>query len=233
MSCGRSTIAVPLSALLAATVSAIVVAAQAGLAFCNNRIVIPLPCGARAGMAGMDMTGTAMSGMSMVALPGGRALMICPVVLVLIVASAALAAGAIVLLWRDPHRALTGRGIVRVLASLPPARTAGALALLGAGAVSAMLAVDGAGVPSWPVSAMLAALLAGGSLASALLSIAAGRIALAFARRLILAVAGAFARARGGVAPRAQRLVPLVAGVRAASLLAAGRGLRAPPSVMR
>lgn len=214
-----STVAFPLLALLACSVSAIALAAQSGLAFCNNRVAMPP-------MPGMDMPD--MPGMA-----GGHALMICPVVLVLIVASAVLAAGAIAVLWRDPHRALAQRGIVLALAALPPARSAAALMLLGGGALATMRAVDGTGAPDWTVCASLAGLLAACSLAAVVFSIAAGKLMLAFGRRLILAVAAAIASAGDAPMPLAQRLVPAVAGLRAGALLAAGRGLRAPPPVLR
>jgi hypothetical protein len=216
----------PLTALLVSTLSALVLAAQSGLAFCNDRLAVPLPAGR---MPGMDMS-------SMPAMPGmgsGPALTICPVVLVLIVASAVLAAVAIVVLWRDPHRTLAQRGIVRALASLPPARSAGVLTLLGGAALALMRAVDGAGAPGPAVCALLAALLAGCSLAAVLFSIAAGKLVLAFGHRFIVAIAGAIASASAPVARFARRAVPAVCGIRAGALLAAGRGLRAPPPVLR
>jgi hypothetical protein len=214
----RAPIAVPLTALLASTVSAIALAAQSGLAFCDNRVAMP-------SMPGMDMS--TMPGMT-----GGQGVMICPVVLVLILSSALLAAGAIAVLWRDPHRALARREIVRALASLPPLRSAGAVMLLGGGALATMRAVDGTGGAGPAACATLALLLAGCSLAAVLFSIVAGNVLLAFGRRLVLAIAAAIASA-GDAPPRVQRLVPAVAGPRAGALLAAGRGLRAPPSTVR
>jgi hypothetical protein len=43
----------------------------------------------------------------------------------------------------------------------------------------------------------------------------------------------AIARACDAVAPRAHHLIPAVAGAHTVPLLAAGRGLRAPPSFVR
>ena len=85
-------------------------------------------------MPGMDMS--AMQGPS-----SQPALMICPVVLALIVASAGLALATIAMLWRDPHRALTQREIALALGRLGPLRTVSTVALAGgsAAAVAAML----------------------------------------------------------------------------------------------
>jgi hypothetical protein len=223
-----STVALPLTALVASAVTALVLAAQVGLAFCNARVALPMP-----GMA--DMPGMAsMPGMAMPSVPsGGHVLMICPVVLALIVSSGLLAALALVALWRDPHGGLARRGVVRALAGLPPLRTAGVLAVLGAVAVATMLAVDHAAPPALPSCFALAGLLAACSAAAVALSMAAGRIALAFGRRLILAVAAAAALRPAPSAPLTLRLVPRACGVRAASPLAAGRGLRAPPRFVR
>jgi hypothetical protein len=223
-------IALPLVALLAAAVTALLIAAQAGLAFCNARVAIPVPAGGMPGMTGM----ADMPGMTMPAVPvGAHDLMICPVVLVLIAASVLLAALAIVMLWRDPHRALAGRTMVRTLATLPPLRAASVLAALGAAAVVAMLAVDRAGPPAPASCALLAALLAGCSVAAVALSMAAGRLVLALARRVVLALVAALTVPRPAPAARTARLVPCVCGILAASPLAAGRGLRAPPSIVR
>ena len=222
-----ATIVLPLVALLAATVSAIVLAAQAGLSFCGNRVAVPMPADAMASMPGMNMTGGAQIQ------AGSHAMMICPVVLVLIVASALLALGAIALLWRDPNRRLARHTIVNELARLPLGRTAGGLLLAGSAAVALMLALDGAGPPALPACALLAALLVACSLSAALLSIFAGRVALAFGRRLMLAIVAAISAVTDAAEPCIPRLVPVVAGGHAVPLLAAGRGLRAPPLFVR
>ena len=96
-----------------------------------------------------------------------------------------------------------------------------------------MLWLERSGPPALPVCAMLVALLAVCALSATLFAIVAGRIALAFGRRLILAIVAAIARAAEALAPRAQHLVPVVAAAHAVPLLAAGRGLRAPPSFVR
>ena len=222
-----ASVALPLTALIACAVTALVLAAQAGLAFCNARIAIPLPAADVPGMA--DMPGMAMPSVA----AGGQTLMICPVVLALIVSSALFAALALVALWRDPHGDLARRGVVRALAALPPLRTAGALAVLGAVAVATMLAVDRAAPPALPACFALAGLLAACSAGAVLLSMAAGRVALALGRRIMLAVVAALALRPAPAAPIALQLVPRTCGPRAASPLAAGRGLRAPPRFVR
>jgi hypothetical protein len=180
-----------------------------------------------ASMPGIDMTGGMQADM------GGHVLMICPVVLVLIVASALLAAAAIVLLWRDPHRGLTRRTILHVLAHLAPIRTAATLVTFGGAAVVAMRALDGSGLPALPACALLAALLIGCSLTATVVSIIAGRVAIALGSRLILAVVAALARVPNVAAPCAQRLAPLSVNLNSLCLLASGHGLRAPPPPAR
>jgi hypothetical protein len=159
--------------------------------------------------------------------------MICPVVLALIVSSGLLAVAAIVIVWRDPHRGLARHAIVHALARLPLLPTAGGLMAAGGTAVTLMLALDGAGPPALPACAMLAALLVVCSSSAALLSIVAGRVALALGRRVMLAIVAAIAAVPAARAPRARRVVPRVAGARTVPLLAAGRGLRAPPPILR
>jgi hypothetical protein len=222
-----STTLAPLTALLAAAVLAMVLAAQAGLAFCNNRVAVAMPANMMASMPGIDMTGGMQADM------GGHVLMICPVVLVLIVTSALLAAAAIVLLWRDPHRGLTRRTILHVLAHLPPIRTAATLVIFGGAAVLTMRALDGSGPPALPACVLLTALLVGCSLTATLFSIIAGRVAIALGFRLILAVVAALARVPDVAAPCAQRLAPLSVNLNFICLLASGQGLRAPPSPAR
>jgi hypothetical protein len=174
--------------------------------------------------------------MDMSAMPGpvaAHAMLICPVVLVLIVTSALLTAGAAILLWRDPHRALTQRSLLQTLARLPLARTIAGVAIAGGCAIVAMLWLERSAPPALPACAMLAALLVVCALGLTLLTVVAGRIALALGRRLILAIVAAVADAAAAASPRVTRFVPVLAGGHAAALLAAGRGLRAPPIFVR
>jgi hypothetical protein len=209
--------AVPLVALLTSAALAIVVAAQTSLS-CTDKVAVPMP--------GMDMG--PMSGPD-----APPAMMVCPVVLGLIVASVLLLFAAFVMLWRDPHRALTQRAILLALCRLPPVRTAGTVALAGGSAVCTMLWLERSVPPALPACAMLAVLLFACSVVATLAAIAAGRIAMAFGRRLILAIAAAIVRAGDAVAARRLRFVPIACGVHAAPLLSAGRGLRAPPPFVR
>ncbi len=224
MSLTRPRTTVPLVALLSSAVLAMLLAAQMSLA-CTDKIALPIDPGAMPMMPGMDM--------STMASPGQSALMICPIVLVLIVASALLTLTAIAMLWRDPHRALTRRTIAGSLAHLPPARTAAVLLLGGASAVVAMLGLEHSTPPALPVCAMLVALLVSCALAATVLGIIAGRIALALGRRLIVAIVAAIAYAAEAGELHVRRLPPLVDFGYAVPVLATGRGLRAPPSSVR
>jgi hypothetical protein len=215
--------AVPLFALLSSAVLAMVLAAQTSLA-CTDKVAIPVPA-AMPSMPGMEMAG----------LPGpvDQALMICPLVLVLSALSASLILAAAVLLWRDPHRAVTQRAIWLALASLPPSRTAVAVALAGGGAVAAMLWLDRSGPPALPICALLVAVLVLCSLSATVVCIAFGRIAMTLGRRLMHAIVAAIARTSVSPAARCFEFADRIASSACVCLLAAGRGLRAPPSFVR
>jgi hypothetical protein len=214
---------VPLFALLSSAVLAMVLAAQTSLA-CTDKVAIPVP-GAMPPMPGMELA----------AVPGpvGQALMICPIVLALSVASALSILAAAVLLWRDPHRAVTQRSIWLALASLPPSRTAVAVALAGSAAVAAMLWLDRSGPPALPICALLVAVLVLCSLSATVACIAFGRIAMALGRRVMLAIVAAIARTSVSTAARRFEFADRIACSACVCLLAAGRGLRAPPSFVR
>jgi hypothetical protein len=119
------------------------------------------------------------------------------------------------------------------LAQLPFGHTVAVVAVTGGSAVAAMLWLERSGPPALPNFVLALVLLAACSLSATLCAIVAGRIVLAFGRRLILALAAAIAAAADVTAPRRQRLVPVVAAGRRFPLLAAGRGLRAPPAFVR
>jgi hypothetical protein len=212
-----------LVALLTLAVLAMLVAAQTSLA-CTDKIALPIAAGTMPMMPGMDMSSMQATGQP--------AMMVCPIVLALIIASAGLTLAAIAVLWRDPHRALARRTIAGALAHLPPARTAATLLLGGASAVAAMLGLEHSTPPALPVCAMLVVLLVLCALGATVLGIVAGRIALAFGHRLIVALIAAVAYAAAGPL-HVQRLPPLVEFGYAVPVLAAGRGLRAPPSFVR
>lgn len=217
-----SSIALPIFSLVAATISAIVLVAHAGLSFCSARITVPLPVGAMDAMPGMDMR-----------VADASALTICPVALAFIAASALFALAAIVLFWRDPHRRLTGRTLVRLLAELPVGRAVVVLAVAAGGAVALMFALDGSGAPGFAVCALIAVLLVACAVIAAVLSIVAGRVMLALGQRLLLAIVAAISALGDDGASKTPRRVLLVAVARGGGILAAGRGLRAPPVSVR
>jgi hypothetical protein len=213
-----------LVALLTSAVLAMLLAAQTSLA-CTDKIALPVAAGAMPMMPGMDM--------SSMQSPGQGMIMICPIVLALIVASALLTLAAIAMLWSDPHRALTQRRIAGALAQLPPVRTAATLLVGGASAVAAMLGLERSAPPALPVCVMLVALLVLCALAATVLGIVAGRIVLALGRRLLVALVAAIAYAADAADVHVQRVPPVVDFGHAVPVLAAGRGLRAPPSFVR
>jgi hypothetical protein len=214
----------PFCALLSFALLALVLAAQAGLAFCTNRIAIDMPA------AG------AMPGMTMVTLPSAAAvpaLMICPVVLVLIVASTVLAAAAIVLTCLDPDRACTRSTFARAISRLPIASSVAALCGFGAIAIAAMIAVDGAGLPSPATCALLATVMIAGAFVAVGSSLAFARAAVALGERLLIAIVSAIAARRTREKIFARRSIVRHGAGSATRFVAAPLGLRAPPSFVR
>ena len=206
---------VPVCAFLATAALAIVLAAQAQLA-CTREMTMTMPP-----MAGMDMT-------------GGGVLMLCPIVLVLGIAAALLTANAFALIASDPHRTITGRALVRRYARLPFAHTAGAAIALGSGAVAAMMAVDGStpgGLGGWLA---LGGIIVAVAVAVTVIALGSVRGLAALTRRIVVALVAELHRDRRAVALPAftHRLRAAQAAYRV-PLLAARRGLRAPPSVLR
>jgi hypothetical protein len=214
----RSRTAAPLIAFVATALLATVLAAQAQL-ICSHEMIMAMP-----GMPAMDMNG--MAGMG----PAGSTVALCPVVLVLGIAAALLCANAAALLVFDRHRALTGRTLARICARLPLASTALTVLTLGSAAVGSMMAIDRSIPPNAPGWLQLAAIVAGIAVAATVVAIGAARCALALTRRIAVAIACAIEiltpRVPAAAFRRAER-VALVA--RRAPVLAARRGLRAPP----
>ena len=213
----------PLAALVAIALSAIVLAAQAGLAFCDQRVALPM-----AAMSPMDDMG-AMPSVTI----GAHAVMICPVVLVLIVASVLIAAAAIVVIGADRDRAATHRSVARMLVRLPVAPVAGLLVAGAALAVGAMIAVDGNGMPNAITCAELAALVVACALGATALAQWSGAAMLAFGKRLIIALLLAIAQCANARPPRVSRRFAPRTARETIRLLAAGCGLRAPPLFVR
>ncbi len=231
----RARFVAPLVALVAIALSAIVLAAQTGVALCGNRIVLSGPMDSMDGMGDSPMA--EMPGMSAAAMPsvalGHHPIMICPVIFVMIVASTLIAAFAIVVVARDSDRAATMKSLARSLARLSFIHTAASLLASAAVAVALGIAVDGNGVPSGNACAMMAAILLISAGASAALAHLLGTIMLAFSRRLIGAMLRMIAQRSAGRSPHMSRRLPLRWAGESLRLFAAGCGLRAPPSFVR
>jgi hypothetical protein len=212
----------PLVTLAAFALLAIVLAAQAGLAFCANRVGISTPI--MDDMPGMPAGPTP---------PMHHELLVCPVVLVLIIASGVLAAAAIFALWTDPHRALTQRTLARALSEVRVLPAASFVGISSGFAVAAMIMTDGAGVPSPATCAFLVALLFAGALLAVAVSVVFARIVLTLGVRLLVAIVSAIGRRAASAGPVDQRFSPQGIPTAALDLVAAGCGLRAPPILVR
>jgi hypothetical protein len=201
-----------LVALFASTIAAI--AAVASGRICARAMPMPMD------MAGMD----GMTGMVMPAVDGRPAL--CPVVLALVVISALLAAWTLIAFGRDRARTVAANRLARTLARVPVVPAFALLCLGGAGAIAAIVVVDGGVAFSPELIGMLAMTLALGAAASLAVALIIARVALALWTRLALALAGALGEAHPPrrLARRVRRArLPFVDAV------ADGRGLRAPP----
>lgn len=146
----------------------------------------------------------------------------------LAVAVAALSAFAVFTLARDRHRALVQHRLATWLAGLSIARSFTALLLLGGGAAGLMVIADGDEPSDLGTWLSLGLILAVTSLALTFVALALGHIALAFSRRLIVALLAVLRTLE-------RLLVPLHALRRVAVArqrrppLAMRYGLRAPP----
>jgi hypothetical protein len=211
-------LAVPLGAFLAIATLATVLAAQALIA-CTRQVSLGIPMAA---MPGMDMSSMPMT---------GGAISLCPVVLVLSIAAAALTLNALAVLVFDRGRI----ALARYVARQPFGRTCGCIVTLGAGAVATMMAIDG-NVPQGPGGWLsLGAIVLGTAVAATTVAIGFGRCVIALSRRIAIAFERALriAPRTAGAGPCAQRLVPLRINLNSVCLMASGRGLRAPPSPAR
>jgi hypothetical protein len=93
-----------------------------------------------------------------------------------------------------------------------------------------MVLADGMGPSGAASCATVLGMLVVCSLSAACCAIVAGRVALEFSRRLILAIVAAVACIAPAGARRATRYAFTIVTAREIALLAHGRGLRAPPS---
>lgn len=214
-------LAMPLGAFLALATLATVLAAQAQIA-CTRQVSVGLPMAA---MPGMDMNSMPMT---------GGAVSLCPVVLVLSIAAIALTLNAIVVLLLDRGRDAVGRPLARYVVRQPFARTCACILTLGAGAVGTMMAIDG-NVPQGPAGWFsLAGIVLATAVAATTIAIGFGRCVIALTRRIAIA----FEREirivpRAVAAPHVNRRDCMAFAPLRIPLLAACRGLRAPPLVVR
>jgi hypothetical protein len=209
--------ALPVGAFLALATLAIVLAAQAQIA-CTRQIAVSMP-----DMPGMDM--------STMAMPSGGALSLCPIVLALTIAAVLLTLNATVLLLLDPERAAVSRSLAGFVVKLPFATTCAGIFALGAGAVGTMMAIDG-NEPTGPAGWLsLLGIVLAATLAAAIIAVGFGRCVIALTRKIVLAFERALCVvdrafiAYVGPRDRGTALRPSI------PVLAACRGLRAPPFV--
>jgi hypothetical protein len=207
---------VPLGAFLSLTTLATLLSAQTRLV-CTRQMTMDMP--------GMDMA-------SMPA-PGG-AISLCPIVLVLSIASIVLTIHAFVLLLLDRDRVASSRSLARFVLRFPVGGTCATIVTLGCGAVATMMAVDGTS-PADPTGWLcLAVIILTTAVAGTLVAIALGHLLLSITRSIVLALERALRVTRriasATPAPSVDAVVPMRHRVH---VLAASRGLRAPPPLVR
>jgi hypothetical protein len=220
---------IPLIALSAAAIASIALAAQAGMAFCPDRVRITLPqaiCGAHVLLHVPAAAGAEASA------GNGIVLSICPISLTLLVIATALGGWAVVAARRDRHASLTARLLMRRLSRLPVAVTAAALAAVAAIPVGMMLAL----APDISATALNLFTMFGVVLATALgltLAIVAGaRTVVAFGRRTVARLLMIWRCAQTPpLLPRAPRRRAVLTAADVAGV-ASGRGFRAPPFLL-
>jgi hypothetical protein len=206
---GRGRLAAPLRAFLATAALSVLLAAQAQLA-CSRQMVMTMP--------GMEMP--ASSGV----------IALCPIVLLLGLAAAFLSAYAVATLAFGPHRRATGRALVRRYAQLPLHAVGGSVLALGSGSVGMMMALDGstpAGLSGW---LLLAGIVIAVAFATALAGLGVVRALLALGDRIAFVLAAEVqVLRRGALVPAFTHRPRAATAARRVPLLAARRGLRAPP----
>jgi hypothetical protein len=211
--------ATPLAAFLSLATLATLLAAQALLA-CSRQVTIAMP----------EMPGMNMAAMPM---PPG-AVSLCPIVIALGVIGGVLSLNAFVLLLLDPNRASTGRSAARLVVRLPFAGTCGIILAFGCGAVGMMIAIDGTVPGSSAAWLSLGGIVLAVTIAAALVAVALGKFVLTISRRVGVALQREIQivrRSRSCVhLRRPHRIAHLQ---HSAPILAACRGLRAPPFLVR
>ena len=221
----RGSIVAPLAALLATAVVAIAMAATSGLALCRHQVALSMPMAMPVDMPMPDMPAAA---------PG--IVDLCPVVMGLLVLALSLAAWAVVALALDRHRAVVRHRFFALLAGLPIVRSVAALAAVSTLPIGLIIAVDAGGPASTEGWLLLTAFVAGGAVLATLAAVFGARCVLGLGRRLILRIAAARVPARRRLRPAAIHDREPVSSASAhgdVCVLAAGRGLRAPPLLAR
>jgi hypothetical protein len=210
-------VVVPLGAFLTLATLATVLAAQAQIA-CTRQVSLGIPMAA---MPGMDMNSMPMT---------GGAISLCPVVLVLSIAAVALTLNALAVLLFDRGRI----ALARYAARQPFGRACGCILALGAGAVGTMMAIDGnvpQGAGGW---LSLGGIVLATAVAATTIAIGFGRCVIALTRRITIVFERELRIApRTAAAPHVDRRRRMGPAQLRMPLLAACRGLRAPPLVVR
>lgn len=214
-----------MGALFVAAVVTIVLAAQAGLAFCSHRIAVPLPdaiCGGHLLHTLPTFDGPSSLGTSTFEL--------CPMTIALIVFAAAVTGWALFTLSRDRYADLTTRLLLRSLAALPVRPSAAVLTV--ASAVPLGLMFIASPTSSFTVVAVLTllAITFGTALAATLLLTLCARSLVVLAQRVAVVLLTALGLA--GAQP-VRPVLPLMWALLTpadVAVLATSRGLRAPPS---
>jgi hypothetical protein len=214
-------LAMPIGAFLTLATLATVLAAQAQIA-CTRQVSVGL---SMAAMPGMDMSSMPMA---------SGALSLCPVVLVLSIAAIALTLNATAVLLLDRGSDAVSRPLAQYVVHQPFARTCACILALGAGAVGTMMAIDG-NVPQGPAEWLsLGGIVLATAVAATVIAIGFGRCVIALTRRIAIVIEREIRIARRAiVAAHVDRRRHISLVQRRLPLLAACRGLRAPPPIVR
>jgi hypothetical protein len=203
---------VPVGAFLALASLATLLAAQAQIA-CTRQVSLAMP-----DMPGMNM--------------GGGPISLCPIVLMLSAAAMILTANAFALLLTQRNRGAVSRALATFVVRLPFAGACATTLAFGAGAVGSMMVLDGT-APSGAIGWLcLGAVVLATGVAATLVAFGIGRLILAITRRIAVALEREVqvSRCADAQVRRRSDAVPLT---RCVPLLAACRGLRAPPQIVR
>jgi len=214
-------LAMPIGAFLTLATLAAVLAAQAQIA-CSHQVSVGLPMAA---MPGMDMSSMPIA---------GGAVSLCPVVLVLSIAAIVLTLNATAVLLLDRGCDAVSRPLAQYVVRQPFARTCACMLTLGAGAVGTMMAIDG-NVPQGPAGWLsLGGIVLATAVAATVIAIGFGRCVIALTRRVAIVFDREVRIVRRAIdAAHVDRRRRMSLVQRRLPLLAACRGLRAPPPVVR